>query len=893
MKGRFSAFLMIFAAVGSLCTMGMSQTDDPQTGGDMPDMMPDMLPVISPTNQPAGEEEMFADIYVNLDSLKEVMRMEAFGNSVAEFDSLQRMRADGVPDEIYFPAIYDFADSTMNRLELMLHGSIEESRIKGMLKNVHPYVEEGAFHYSNADKPNEMKRFARKFVDMKISPLMASENLRINEKSYPSLVYLAASDAYNKHEFPEAIVYFKEYLATGQETNREQIYQFLGQACLNSQNYPLGVMMMRDGLKLYPQNFSLAQIGLDACIKGKMADNMQEFLDAAIALHPDDEPLKIIQGKLYEDQGEYQKALNIFNDLALKHPDNLQIAKHVGLNYYNIATAYSNMAVGESDEKSEQKYRRQARNYFSDAATVLATVTANDPTAVKYLKALAVSYLFMDNKQMFQDVNTRLQALGEDPLDDMYMPPAMSYGDNGQNFEQTGGSVASTDDTPGYEEYAKPLIESRFADWCARGEFEKVEDYTKRVNDVTAAAQYQKLKQEVADEYLKLYADKLRINSLKLAPYDANNEVYKIESPYGPIYLNVPMKNGEAELFKSQWPNTRFRAPRYFIKDDKAQLASITFVTPSNKTYTFNADDELTYSIPEINIDLNGILMAANSKGAGAGNSTDSHQTVRIKKKSDVDVDIPVASKQNPNALAVIIANEEYANAVNVASALNDGETMYEYCVNTLGMPSQNVRLYKNATFGNMLRAISDLRHTAQALGPQTEILVYYAGHGMPDEGSKEAYLMPTDGDPAISESCYPLSRLYKELGSLGANSVSVFLDACFSGARRDGGMLMSARGVVVKPKETAPEGNMFVLSAASGQETALPYLEKNHGLFTYYLLKKLQDSKGNVTLKELGDYVTENVKRQSNLINQKPQTPTVTTSGTMRELYSKKKLRN
>ena len=120
-----------------------------------------------------------------------------------------------------------------------------------------------------------------------------------------------------------------------------------------------------------------------------------------------------------------------------------------------------------------------------------------------------------------------------------------------------------------------------------------------------------------------------------------------------------------------------------------------------------------------------------------------------------------------------------------------------------------------------------------------------------------------------------------------------VFLDACFSGTQRDGSMLMAARGVAIKPKEAAPHGNMFTLSATSGQETALPYKEKNHGLFTYYLLKALQNSKGNITLKDLSETVIDNVKRQSNLINKKPQTPQVSTSGNMSSEWSRKKLRN
>ena len=104
--------------------------------------------------------------------------------------------------------------------------------------------------------------------------------------------------------------------------------------------------------------------------------------------------------------------------------------------------------------------------------------------------------------------------------------------------------------------------------------------------------------------------------------------------------------------------------------------------------------------------------------------------------------------------------------------------------------------------------------------------------------------------------------------------------------------MLTEARGVVLVPKKAAPEGNMFVLSAASGNETALPYKEKNHGLFTYYLLKKLQDSKGNVSLKELSDYVSQEVPKVALKELNKSQTPTVTSSGVLSLQLDKTKLR-
>ncbi|MDE5930708.1 MAG: caspase family protein, partial [Muribaculaceae bacterium] len=211
----------------------------------------------------------------------------------------------------------------------------------------------------------------------------------------------------------------------------------------------------------------------------------------------------------------------------------------------------------------------------------------------------------------------------------------------------------------------------------------------------------------------------------------------------------------------------------------------------------------------------------------------------------------------------------------------------------TMGLPEENIRVYRNAGLAQMHRAFADIRNIVSAYGGKANVIFYYAGHGMPDESTKNAFLLPVDGDAMVSETCMPLDKVYADLGSMGAGSVMVFLDACFSGSQRTDrpdGMLTSARAVVIKPKDAAPQGNMFAFTATSGQETALPYKEKNHGMFTYFLLKKLQESKGNVSLRDLTDYVTENVKRQSTVTNGKPQTPTVTASGAMASDWGKRK---
>lgn len=245
-------------------------------------------------------------------------------------------------------------------------------------------------------------------------------------------------------------------------------------------------------------------------------------------------------------------------------------------------------------------------------------------------------------------------------------------------------------------------------------------------------------------------------------------------------------------------------------------------------------------------------------------------------KGGDVDFDIPIADNVSNHTFAVIISNEKYQMEKSVQYAENDGKAFTEYCKKTLGLPEKNVRFITNATLNNIKHEIKWLQDVIAVYKGEAKAIFYYAGHGIPDEQNKSAYLLPIDGYGSDVTTGYALEDLYKALGSLPSKSVTVFLDACFSGAKRDGDMLASARGVAIKVKQNNPTGNMVVFTAAQGDETAYPYKEEGHGLFTYYLLKKLQETKGDVTLGELGDYIKTQVERQSIVTNGKLQSPSI-----------------
>ena len=246
--------------------------------------------------------------------------------------------------------------------------------------------------------------------------------------------------------------------------------------------------------------------------------------------------------------------------------------------------------------------------------------------------------------------------------------------------------------------------------------------------------------------------------------------------------------------------------------------------------------------------------------------------------KSDVDQNIPQSSKKAEDTYALIIANEEYQFVDDVNFAAHDGEVFKEYCIKTLGIPERQIRYCANASYGVISGGVDWLKYALNNF-EGCKAIVYYCGHGIPDEKTGDAYIIPVDGKGTNTTTCYSLNSLYTALANTKASNITYFMDACFTGANKEGSMLVAARGVAREAKKEVLEGKSVVFSASSGDETAMTYPEKGHGLFTYFLLKKLQETSGNVSYSDLADYINKNVKKEAFLINEKPQTPVVATS--------------
>jgi hypothetical protein len=204
------------------------------------------------------------------------------------------------------------------------------------------------------------------------------------------------------------------------------------------------------------------------------------------------------------------------------------------------------------------------------------------------------------------------------------------------------------------------------------------------------------------------------------------------------------------------------------------------------------------------------------------------------------------AAAGNPDAVAVIIGNQTYSNAdvPKVEYADRDAAAIRRYVIDVLGYDERNIIFVENATQGKLISLFGSADNPRGQLADwvregRSDVFVYYSGHGVPGSNG-EAYLLPADADPATIElNGYRLSQLKTNLDSIEARSVTVVLDACFSGGSSAGNLIRNA-SVMTRPASPVPAGlGAITWIAASGAEQLANWDKADkHGLFTEYFLR-------------------------------------------------------
>jgi hypothetical protein len=234
----------------------------------------------------------------------------------------------------------------------------------------------------------------------------------------------------------------------------------------------------------------------------------------------------------------------------------------------------------------------------------------------------------------------------------------------------------------------------------------------------------------------------------------------------------------------------------------------------------------------------------------------------------------------NLNAVALVIGVANYIRAPDAVYADSDAGVFSDYAHKALGIPRSRIKVLLNDAASNTDIKITIKQWLRGRIDEgQTDVFVFYAGHGLASIDGEDLFLLPYDGVPDLLEdTSLKRSDLFKVIAKAKPRSTTVFLDTCYSGAgRKEETLLANARPILISPKKQSMLNGFTVLSAASGQQISSSLDEAKHGLFSYYLMKGMEGPADanfdrQITTGELHDYVKGKVKRQANRLGREQQ---------------------
>ena len=232
-----------------------------------------------------------------------------------------------------------------------------------------------------------------------------------------------------------------------------------------------------------------------------------------------------------------------------------------------------------------------------------------------------------------------------------------------------------------------------------------------------------------------------------------------------------------------------------------------------------------------------------------------------------------INSKVNSSSVALIIGIEKYENTPAAKYASLDAKYFTEYSKNIFGVSNNNIKLLtdEQANLSNTNSAIFKWL-PSKIKENQTDLIIFYSGHGLASADGKSKYILPSNVDPdLLSRTALSRNEFFDQIISLKPKSVTIFFDTCYSGVSRDEEMLLASAKplmIVAEDKNKLPN-NFTIFTASKPDQISSGLKEAKHGIFSYYLMKGLEGNADinkdlKITNGELLAYMNKNVSEKA-----------------------------
>ena len=100
----------------------------------------------------------------------------------------------------------------------------------------------------------------------------------------------------------------------------------------------------------------------------------------------------------------------------------------------------------------------------------------------------------------------------------------------------------------------------------------------------------------------------------------------------------------------------------------------------------------------------------------------------------------------------------------------------------------------------------------------KSDVIVLYSGYEISGQKNRKGYLLPVNADPnRVELNGYPLEVLLANLAKVPARTMTVYLDACFSGESENATLVRSTSEIIIQANLPCSARRMKVVEAAQG----------------------------------------------------------------------------
>ncbi len=271
-------------------------------------------------------------------------------------------------------------------------------------------------------------------------------------------------------------------------------------------------------------------------------------------------------------------------------------------------------------------------------------------------------------------------------------------------------------------------------------------------------------------------------------------------------------------------------------------------------------------------------IVVKDIKGNVATKSISVSRTLVESRTSYVQLN-PSQLKRQPDrdAVAIIIGISNYKTLPKAEFANDDARVFYDYAIRALGLKPENIKLLVDGDAEDVEIFKAFKTWLPSRVKSTTEVYVFYSGHGLPTQDGQGLYLLPPRADrDFISRTAIQFQEINADIQAVKPKSVTIFMDACYSGQARSGETLIAnARPIALKAEKKLFPDNFTVITASQADQISSSSPDLKHGIFSYYLMKGMEgeadiNKDGKITLGEMQSYLVENVGRQAGMMSRK-----------------------